>query len=99
MRLSRTVVAAALAAGLGVAMVPAAYAANVPVISVPLPIPHYAHMLVDAAHQHLFISGGAGSTSILVTDYAGHPVATIAGETNAHGLALSGDVGRPAFSG
>jgi hypothetical protein len=59
--------------------------------AVPLPITQYAHMLVDAAHQHLFFSGGAGSSSILVTDYAGQTVATISGETNAGGLALSAD--------
>ncbi|WP_031520083.1 hypothetical protein, partial [Streptomyces sp. NRRL F-5123] len=59
--------------------------------AVPLPIPHYAHMLVDPVHQHLFISGGADSGSILVTDYAGQTIATIDGETGADGLALSPD--------
>ncbi|MFH7337367.1 hypothetical protein [Streptomyces sp. KHY 26] len=33
-----------------------------------LPLSHYSHMLVDAAHQHIFFSQGAGSTGIVVTD-------------------------------
>jgi len=37
------------------------------------------HMLVDPVHQHLFISSAA-SNSILVTDYSGQTVATIADE-------------------
>ncbi|MGW5352522.1 YncE family protein [Streptomyces sp. NPDC004031] len=61
--------------------------------AVPLPIAQYAHMLVDPVHQHLFISGGAGSTSVLVTDYAGRTVGTIEGEDGADGLALSPDGG------
>ncbi len=50
-------------------------------------------MLVDPAHQHLFISSGSGSTSILVTDYSGQTVATIPNEPGATGLALSPDGG------
>ncbi|MEU8587017.1 hypothetical protein AB0C59_08440 [Streptomyces sp. NPDC048664] len=57
----------------------------------PLPLSHYAHMLVDAAHQHLFFSQGAGSTGILVTDLSGTPVTTIEDEPGATGLALSAD--------
>ncbi|MFG3358799.1 RHS repeat domain-containing protein [Streptomyces griseofuscus] len=56
-----------------------------------LPLSHYSHMLVDAAHRHIFFSQGAGSTGIVVTDLAGTPVATIEGERGATGLALSGD--------
>ncbi|GLX50009.1 hypothetical protein Shyhy01_29590 [Streptomyces hygroscopicus subsp. hygroscopicus] len=33
-----------------------------------LPLSHYSHMLVDAAHRHIFFSQGAGSTGIVVTD-------------------------------
>lgn len=50
-------------------------------------------MLVDPAHRHIFFSGGSGSASILVTDYAGTAVATIPNEPGATGLALSGDGG------
>jgi DNA-binding beta-propeller fold protein YncE len=59
--------------------------------TVSLPITQYSHMLVDAAHKHLFITSGSGSSSILVTDYAGQTVATIPNEPGATGLALSGD--------
>ncbi|MFG2370151.1 hypothetical protein ACGFY9_01560 [Streptomyces sp. NPDC048504] len=58
-----------------------------------LPLSHYAHMLVDTAHQHLFFSQGAGSTGIVVTDLAGNPVTTLTGEQGATGLALSPDGG------
>jgi sugar lactone lactonase YvrE len=58
-----------------------------------LPLSHYAHMLVDAGHQHIFFSQGDGSTGILVTDLSGAPVTTIADEPGATGLALSADGG------
>ncbi|MFJ8728696.1 hypothetical protein [Streptomyces bauhiniae] len=56
-----------------------------------LPLSHYAHMVVDGAHQHLFFSQGAGTTGIVVTDLSGNPVATVDGEQGADGLALSAD--------
>ncbi|MGW2644145.1 hypothetical protein ACWC2T_04325 [Streptomyces sp. NPDC001393] len=56
-----------------------------------LPLSHYAHMLVDAAHQHIFFSQGAGSTGIVVTDLSGTPVTTIENEPGATALALSAD--------
>lgn len=74
--------------------VTAAQSASQPAASstaVPLPIAHYSHMLVDPAHQHLFITSGTGYSTILVTDYAGHTVATISNEPGATGLALSSD--------
>ncbi|MGW7822759.1 YncE family protein [Streptomyces puniciscabiei] len=58
-----------------------------------LPLSHYSHMLVDAAHQHIFFSQGAGSTGIVVTDLSGTPVTTIQNEPGATGLALSADGG------
>ncbi|MFJ5305378.1 YncE family protein [Streptomyces sp. NPDC088350] len=58
-----------------------------------LPLSHYAHLLVDTAHQHLFFSQGAGSADIVVTDLAGNPVTTLTGEQGATGLALSPDGG------
>lgn len=82
--------ATVLAAGLASAVLPAA-TAGAASSAVPLPMAHYAHMLVDPAHQHVFFSGGAGSTGILVTDYSGSTVATVPGETGADGLALSPD--------
>ncbi|WP_405818917.1 hypothetical protein OG241_27745 [Streptomyces sp. NBC_01390] len=58
-----------------------------------LPLSGYAHMLVDAAHQHIYFSQGAGSTGIVVTDLSGTPVTTVTGEQGATGLALSPDGG------
>ncbi|MEU6221638.1 hypothetical protein ABZ845_29680 [Streptomyces sp. NPDC047022] len=58
-----------------------------------LPLSHFAHMLVDTAHQHIFFSQGAGSSGIVVTDLSGNPVTTLADEPGATGLALSADGG------
>jgi len=58
--------------------------------TVALPISTYSDMLIDPAHQHIFISS-AGSNTILVTNYSGQTVATIANEPGAYGLALSSD--------
>ncbi|MCT9008223.1 hypothetical protein [Streptomyces rhizosphaerihabitans] len=82
--------AAALLLGLTTVVGPGAvdsYAAS----GTPLPIAHFAHMVVDAPHGHLFISGGAGTDGILVTDLDGGNPTTISGEPGATGLALSGD--------
>ncbi|MFC3573621.1 hypothetical protein ACFOZ0_10135 [Streptomyces yaanensis] len=82
--------AAALLLGLTTVIGPGAadsYAAS----DVPLPIAHFAHLVVDAAHGHLFISGGAGTDGILVTDLDGGNPTTISGEPGATGLALSDD--------
>jgi hypothetical protein len=65
--------------------------AQAAITTVPLPITQYAHMLVDPVHKHLFITSGSGSSSILVTNYAGQTVATIPNEPGADGLALSTD--------
>jgi len=61
------------------------------ITTVGLPFSTYSQMLVDPVHQHLFITSGPGSSSILVTDYSGQTVATIPGEPGATGLALSSD--------
>ena len=82
------VAAAGAVAAVGLSAGPAAAATT---MSVALPFSNYAGMLVDPAHQHLFVTGGAGSSSILVTDYSGQTVATIPSEPGASGLALSGD--------
>jgi hypothetical protein len=85
-----TPTAAALLLGLTTVLGPGAvdsYAAS----DVPLPIAHFAHLVVDAPHGHLFVSGGAGTDGILVTDLDGGNPTTIGGEQGATGLALSGD--------
>jgi sugar lactone lactonase YvrE len=95
MRLKQVSLAAAISvvAGLTTATVgltgPAAWADGGSAAA--LPLSHYAHMVVDGAHQHLFFSQGAGTTGIVVTDLSGNPVTTIDGEQGADGLALSAD--------
>ncbi|MGW2492409.1 hypothetical protein ACWCV9_35095 [Streptomyces sp. NPDC001606] len=82
--------AAALLLGLTTVLGPAAvdsYASS----DTPLPIAHFSHMVVDEVHGHLFISGGAGTDGILVTDLDGTNPTTIGGEPGATALALSED--------
>lgn len=86
-------IAAVITAVAGVAIsagVPA-FGAQAASTVVTLPISQYSHMLIDPAHQHLFITSGSGSSSILVTDYSGQTLATIPNEPGATGLVLSGD--------
>jgi uncharacterized repeat protein (TIGR02543 family) len=45
-------------------------------------------MAVDGAHQHVFLSAGPGTSSIVVLDYAGNIVDTITGEPGASEMAL-----------
>ncbi|MEV6762279.1 hypothetical protein AB0N16_16915 [Streptomyces sp. NPDC051105] len=82
--------AAALLVGLTTVIGPGAvgsYAAS----DTPLPIAHFAHMVVDAPHGHLFISGGAGTDGILVTDLDGGNPTLIDDEPGTTGLAFSAD--------
>jgi hypothetical protein len=86
-------VAVAVLAGLTAAAGPgagASYAASADA-GVPLPLPHFSHMVVDGPHGHVFISGGPGSDSLVVTDLDGDNPTTISGEPGATGLALSAD--------
>ncbi|MDX6347927.1 MAG: hypothetical protein QOF84_2717 [Streptomyces sp.] len=94
MKLARLSLVTALAvlAGVTVGIAPAASAAGA-VAAVPLPFAHFADMAVDAGHGHVFISGGSGSDSLLVTDLDGNTVATIPSEPGATSLALSADGG------
>ncbi len=83
-----TVVAGMLAV-IGLPAAPALAAGGAAGTAVALPITHYAQMVV--AGGHVFISEGAGSSGILVTDLSGNTVTTIPGQTGATGLALSPD--------
>jgi hypothetical protein len=67
----------------------AASAQTATTTSVQLPISQYSQMLVDPVHKHIFITSGAGYSTILVTNYSGQTVATIPDEPGATGLALS----------
>lgn len=82
--------AAALLVGLTTVIGPGAVGSYA-VSDIPLPIAHFAHMVVDAPHGHLFISGGAGTDGILVTDLDGGNPTMISGEPGATGLTLSDD--------
>ncbi|MFK0152474.1 hypothetical protein ACIQVK_10395 [Streptomyces sp. NPDC090493] len=93
MRLKQVSLSAAISvvAGLTTAAVGLASPAALADSTASLPLAHFAHMVADPAHQHLFFSQGAGSTGILVTDLSGTPVTTITDEQGATGLALSAD--------
>jgi hypothetical protein len=47
-----------------------------------------AWVVVDPAGQHVFVSGGPGTSSIVVLNYAGQIVKTITGQNGASGMAL-----------
>jgi DNA-binding beta-propeller fold protein YncE len=53
-----------------------------------LDLTSYADMVVDPTHQHVFVSGGAGNSTIVVLNYSGAVVATILSESGAAGMAL-----------
>jgi hypothetical protein len=62
-------------------------------IAVSLPITGFGQLVVDSANSHLFFSqgGGAGASSILVTDFSGNTVSTISEPDGVAGMALSPD--------
>jgi YVTN family beta-propeller protein len=94
MKLARFSLGTAFAVLIGVTagIAPAASAVGADA-AVPLPFAHFADMVVDAAHGHVFVSGGAGSDSLFVTDLDGNTVTTIPSEPGATSLALSADGG------
>ncbi|MEY9878140.1 YVTN family beta-propeller protein [Streptacidiphilus sp. MAP12-33] len=77
-----------LAGGL-TALSTSAHAATDP--GVALPLSHFSHLAVDAAHGRLFLSGGAGSDALAITDLTGASVGTVPGEPGATSLQLSPD--------
>jgi hypothetical protein len=86
------------------AMAAAVVAAAAAVVTAPgrtfadttLPLAGFGDLVVDGAHQHVLVSGGATGNEIAVTDLSGRVVKTIGGQFGASGLALSQD-GRTAF--
>jgi hypothetical protein len=95
MRFKRTLAVAMASAAAAVSIITSvglsATSAQAVTTSVQLPISQYSQMLVDPVQQYIFITSGAGSDSILVTNYSGQTVATIPNEPGATGLALSSD--------
>jgi hypothetical protein len=53
-----------------------------------LPFAGAADVVVDGAHEHVFVSGGAGTSSVVVLDFDGAVVATIPGQQGASGMVV-----------
>lgn len=53
-----------------------------------LPAANFGDMVVDAAHGHVFVSGGGDSSAVFVLDYNGNLVETISGLSWPVGMAL-----------
>jgi WD40 repeat protein len=51
-----------------------------------LPLTTWGGIAVDGAHGHVFVSGGAGTSSLIVLDFNGEIVATITGQGGATGM-------------
>ncbi|QMU79077.1 Ig-like domain repeat protein [Streptacidiphilus sp. PB12-B1b] len=90
-RLPLAAAATALVLSITAATPNAIAAAPAPTAGVALAIAHFSHLVVDQTHGHLFVSGGAGTSGILVTDLTGATVTTLAEPSGATGLALSPD--------
>ncbi len=101
--LRRLAVCAALTAVLGIAQLPASALAD-PLPPLPagdpwwpgdrapaLPLPAFGELLVDNAHQVLYVSGGRTANSVLVLGFDGRVRATVDHEYGATGMALSAD--------
>jgi hypothetical protein len=67
---------------------PAATAQADSATQLPFPTGRAAWLTVDPAGGHVFVSGGAGTSSIVVLDYSGQIVKTINGEGGASQMAL-----------
>ncbi|RAG80375.1 hypothetical protein DN069_38460, partial [Streptacidiphilus pinicola] len=93
MKPSRRLLATATAALLGLTplTLATASAASTAAVGTPLAIAHFSHLVVDQAHGHLFISGGASTSQLLVTDLNGTLVQQIPLPSGATGLTLSTD--------
>jgi hypothetical protein len=58
-----------------------------------LPFAGFGGIAVDGAHQHVFVSGGIGTSSVVVLDFNGTIVKTITGQGGASGMVLDGSSG------
>jgi hypothetical protein len=55
-----------------------------------LPLAGFSHMLVDGAHGHVFVTGAASDSKIVVRNEDGTAAGTITGESGAGGMVLDG---------
>jgi YVTN family beta-propeller protein len=82
----RGLIAVLLVAG---ALAPAASAGTV----TPISLAGFADVVVDADASHVFVTGGSGSSSIVVLDFSGAVVSTITSQPGAAGMALDPSTG------
>jgi hypothetical protein len=73
---------------LGAAFSPAALAGTTQ-----LPFTALGEVVVDPTNAHVFVSGGATASSVVVLDYDGNLVATLTGQQGATGMALDESTG------
>ena len=73
-----------LVAAAALALAPAGFATTKTALS----LTSFADLVVDDAHGHVFVSGGTGTSSVVVVDFSGQVVTTIADEPGASGMAL-----------
>jgi hypothetical protein len=85
-----TAVLVLLALGLGTLVTRAQGEAATGNMDVKIPLPRLGEMLVDRTHGHIYITGGPGTNSFVVTDLDGTVVKTLPGN-GAAGMALSTD--------
>ncbi|MFK0243404.1 hypothetical protein ACIQUM_01800 [Amycolatopsis azurea] len=80
-------------AGLGAVVAMAASALVAPAASAgqELPLPGFGDIVVDDAHERVFVSGGGAGNGIVVTDFSGRVRRTIPNQLGADGLVLSAD--------
>ncbi len=90
MRRLKRPLGAAIVAGVGLATVLPAVGALADSGGTLLAISGFQQMVADTADSHLFFSQG-GYGGIVVTDLSGNDVTTVAGTTDANGMALSAD--------
>ncbi|MGM1058385.1 YncE family protein [Saccharothrix sp. Mg75] len=79
--------------GLGVVVLMAASVVAAPVaLAAPvLPLSGFGDVMVDSAHQRVFVSGGASSNGVAVADFSGRVRTVIENQPGADGLELSAD--------
>lgn len=80
--------AVALAAAMPIVLAPSAAAAP------ELPLSGFGDIAVDDVHERVFVSGGASSNGIVVTDFSGRVRKVIENQPGADGLELSADGSR-----
>ncbi len=82
-------------AGLVAVGTPAAYAATPSDEVVKLPISYFGAMVVDDAHERIYVTdgnkNGSGASAVLVYDFQGKRVGSLATDQPASGMALSAD--------